>query len=374
MTARTVRDATLDVFRERGLTSLFANPGSTEIQLLADLPDDLRFVLALHESSVVGMASGWAIGRGEPALVILHTTAGLGNAVGSLATARVNRAPLVVLVGQQDRRHLALEPFLSGRLAGLAGEYPVWVDQPVRPQDVPGSIARACHEAVTGRGPALVIVPMDDWTADAADPRESAAATRVVNARAADPHGVAELAELLTGARAPALVVGAGADDPATWAALVALAERLSCPVWQESFGARAGFPQDHPHFAGHLPADRSRLRQTLAPYDVVLSVGAPVFRQYPYQPGPFVEDGTRGRGGQRGSGRGPPQPGRVGAAGRTCSRLRRARAHRPGAHGSASRAVRTTRASATPRRPVSRFAPVTSSLPSQSACPAMRS
>ena len=132
MAVQTVREATFDVFREYGLTTIFANPGSTEISLLTDLPDDLRFVLALHESSVVGMATGWAIGRGEPALAILHTTAGLGNAVGAIATARVNRAPLVIVVGQQDRRHLAHEPFLAGKLLGLAGEYPVWVDQPVR--------------------------------------------------------------------------------------------------------------------------------------------------------------------------------------------------------------------------------------------------
>jgi benzoylformate decarboxylase len=292
--AQTVRDATFDVLREYGLTSLFANPGSTEINLLADLPDDLRFVLGLHESSVVGMATGWAIGRGEPALAILHTTAGLGNAVGALATARVNRAPLVVLVGQQDRRHLASEPFLAGKLHGLAGEYPVWVDQPVRAQDVPGAVARACHEAVTASGPALVIVPMDDWSAEAeqADPR--AAASRVVRARTTDRDAVVELAELLAGAKRPALVVGAGADDPDTWGALVTLAERLGCPVWQESFSARAGFPQDHPLFAGHLPADRTRLRQTLGPHDVVLAVGGPVFRQYPYHPGPYVEAGTR--------------------------------------------------------------------------------
>ena len=63
MTAQTVREATFDVFREYGLTSLFANPGSTEIDFLADLPADLRFVLGLHESSVVGMATGFAIGR-----------------------------------------------------------------------------------------------------------------------------------------------------------------------------------------------------------------------------------------------------------------------------------------------------------------------
>ncbi|MEA2379455.1 MAG: benzoylformate decarboxylase, partial [Thermoleophilaceae bacterium] len=125
--ARTVRDAAFDVLRERGMTAVFANPGSTEIALLGGLPDDFQFVLGLHEGALVGMASGFAIGRGEPAFVLLHTTAGLGNAVSALATARVNRAPLVVLVGQQDRRHLAQEPFLAGRLHGLAGEYPVWV-------------------------------------------------------------------------------------------------------------------------------------------------------------------------------------------------------------------------------------------------------
>jgi len=294
MPAQTVREATFDVFREYGLTSLFANPGSTEIDFLADLPDDLHFVLGLHESTVVGMATGWAIGRGEPALAILHTTAGLGNAVGALATARVNRAPLVVVVGQQDRRHLAHEPFLAGKLRGLAGEYPVWVDEPIRPQDVPGAVARACHEAVTARGPALVIVPMDDWSAGVSEADGRAAPSRVLRARTADPHAVAELAELLTAAQNPALVVGAGTDDPDTWRALVTLAERLVCPVWQESFSARAGFPQDHPLFAGHLPADRTRLRETLAPHDALLVVGGPAFRQYPYHPGPFVEAGTR--------------------------------------------------------------------------------
>jgi benzoylformate decarboxylase len=292
---RTVRDSVIDVLHERGLTTLFANPGSTEVPFLVGLPEDLDFVLALHEASVVGIATGFAIGRSEPALAVLHTTAGLGNAVGALATARVNRAPLVVLVGQQDRRHLAHEPFLAGKLHALAGEYPVWVDQPVRAQDLPGSISRAWHEATTGRGPALVIAPMDDWAAPAADPAEQlAAAGSVVRAAAADPAVVDALAELLEQAQHPAIVVGAGADEERTWAALVEVAEKLGAPVWQESFGARAGFPQDHPRFAGHLPADRARLRATLEPFDVVLVVGAPAFRQYPYTAGPFYGAGTR--------------------------------------------------------------------------------
>src|SRR6185436_2092294 len=145
----TVRDATFDVLRRLELTTIFSNPGSTEVPFLAGLPEDLTFVLGLHEGSVVGMAAGYALGRGAPALVLLHSTPGLGNAVAALATARLNRAPLVVIVGQQDRRHLALDPFLAGRLHGLAGDYPVWTDQPARAQDVPGALVRAYHEAVT---------------------------------------------------------------------------------------------------------------------------------------------------------------------------------------------------------------------------------
>jgi benzoylformate decarboxylase len=292
--ARAVRDVTFEVMRDHGLTTIFANPGSTEVSFLGALPDDIRFVLALHEGSVVGLATGYAIGRGEPACVLVHTTAGLGNAVGALATARVNRAPLVVLVGQQDRRHLAYEPFLTGRLAGLAGDYPVSVDQPARAQDVPAAIARAWHASRAGGGPALVIVPMDDWLAPAESDREPAAPRRVVGGRAAPPDAVEELAGLVEEARSPALVVGAGADSEHAWAALVELAGKLRCPVWQEPFGARAGFPQDHPLFAGHLPAGRARLREALTGHDLALVVGAGVFRQYPFQPGPLVGEGTR--------------------------------------------------------------------------------
>src|SRR5919107_4249195 len=224
---RTVRDAFFDVLRAREMRRIFSNPGSTEVPLLAGLPEDLEFVLALHEGSVVGMATGAAIASGRPAFALMHTTAGLGNAVAAIATARVNRAPLVVIVGQQDRRHLATQPFLAGRLDGLAGEYPVSVEQPIRAQDVPGAISRAYHAARTHRGPALVIVPMDDWIAPADEGLRVAAPGRLRYAAEADAAAVDELADLLAGAESPALVVGAGADAPDTWEALVALAEKL---------------------------------------------------------------------------------------------------------------------------------------------------
>lgn len=279
----TVRDATLDVLRRLGLTKIFSNPGSTEVPFLAGLPGDLRFVLALHEGAVTSIAAGFAMATRRPALVLLHSTPGLGNAVAAIATARLNRVPLVVVVGQQDRRHLAQDPFLAGKLHGLAGEYPVSEEQPVRAQDVPGAIVRAHHAAETHRGPALVLVPMDDWSAPAPDPHEILGPQRLLRSAAADPEAVAALAAFL-GER-PAIIAGAGAD----WSSLTALAERLRAPVFQEPFGPAAGFPQDHPLFAGHAPARRERLRAVLEPYDSVLVVGTGALRQYPYDTGPLT-------------------------------------------------------------------------------------
>ena len=76
---------------------------------------------------------------------------------------------------------------------------------------------------------------------------------------------------------------------------MTALAQRLRCPVWQESFVRRAGFPQDHPQFAGILPWRRRQMRDTLAPHDLVVAVGASAFRLYILdEPGALVNPGTR--------------------------------------------------------------------------------
>jgi benzoylformate decarboxylase len=289
----TVRDATFEVMRRHGLTTIFGNPGSTEIAFLTDLPPDIRFVLGLHEGSVVGMATGYALARCEPAFVNLHTAAGLGNAVNAIANARDCRAPLVIVVGQQDRRQIAFEPFLTGRqLERLAGEYPVWRNVPSRGQDVPGAIARAYHEAKAARGPALVVVPMGDWL-EPADDLAAGAPARILRPHAVSAAQVEELGDLLAGAESPALVVGAPEHDD--WDAVVALAERLRCPVWQEPFSRRVGFPQDHPLFAGHLHWQRRLMHDDLTGYDVVLTVGTNAFRAYLFdEPVALVEPETR--------------------------------------------------------------------------------
>lgn len=139
-----------------------------------------------------------------------------------------------------------------------------------------------------------MIVPMDDWLQPADELAVSGpAAVRRPAVIAAED--VRELAAMIAGASSPALVVGPGADSAEGWAAVVGLAERLRCPVWQESFARRVGFPQDHELFAGYLPWQRAQMRRALEPYDLVLAIGTGAFRLYLFDaPEPMVGPAVR--------------------------------------------------------------------------------
>jgi benzoylformate decarboxylase len=110
---KTVREVAYELFRGFGLTTIFGNLGSTEETFLKNFPSDFRYVLGLQEASVIGMADGYAQAMRRPALVNLHTGVGLGNAIGNLLTAFQNKTPLIVTAGQQTRKMLLLEPWLT---------------------------------------------------------------------------------------------------------------------------------------------------------------------------------------------------------------------------------------------------------------------
>src|SRR5271163_1037135 len=90
---KSVRQATLDLFRKHGLTTWFGNRGSSEPTLLEDFPDDFRYVLGLQDMVPVGMADAYAQVTGRPAVVNVHTAPGMGTAQGALYNAFVNGYP-----------------------------------------------------------------------------------------------------------------------------------------------------------------------------------------------------------------------------------------------------------------------------------------
>src|SRR5256884_4063048 len=138
----TVRGAVFALLRDFGLTTVFGNPGSTELPMFRDFPADFRYVLGLQESVVVAMADGFAQSRGTAAFVNLHSAIGVGHAVGSLFTAYRNQTPLLITAGQHTRPILPFEPFLySEQAPNLPRPYVKWSCEPARAEDVPAALA-----------------------------------------------------------------------------------------------------------------------------------------------------------------------------------------------------------------------------------------
>ena len=258
------------------MTTVFGNPGSTELPFLDRWPDDFRYVLGLQEASVVGMADGYARATGRAAFCNLHSAAGVGHALGNIYNAYRNQTPLVISAGQQSRSLLPMNPFLGASdAASFPKPYVKWSSEPARGEDVPQAIAHAYHVATQRPyGPTLVSIPFDDWQA-----RTRRVPPRVVMSDVApDPKAIESLAQALNGARRPVLVAGAEIDQDNAGAAMVALAERLGAPVWAAPFASRVTFPEEHALFQGFLTASPEAISRTLAGHDVVLVIGAPVF------------------------------------------------------------------------------------------------
>ena len=263
----TVRDASYDLLRAHGLTTVFGNPGSTELPFLSGFPADFRYVLGLQEAIVVGMADGYAQASGRPTLVNLHTAPGVGNAMGALFNARENKSPLVVTAGQQVRAMMTMEALLTNRDATtLPRPVTKWSYEPPRPQDVPAALARATHLAATRAARAGVRVDPDGRLGRggrrAGDPARARSAASTA-APAPNPQALADLARRLGAASNPVLVAGPDIDASGAWDTAVALAERCRLPVWSTpaSGSGRLGFPENHPQFQGD-PASGDRGRR----------------------------------------------------------------------------------------------------------------
>jgi benzoylformate decarboxylase len=290
---KTVRDVTYQLLREFGLTTIFGNVGSTEETFLKNFPSDFRYVLALQESSVIGMADGFAQATGRPALVNVHTGVGLGNSMGNLLTAFQNKTPLIVTAGQQTREMLLMEPWLTNVEATmLPRPWVKWAYEPVRPEDIPAAFMRAIATALQPpSGPVFLSLPLDDWE----KPCDGPAVLRAVSRRVApDPAPLAEFARALSCASSPVLIYGAAIARGNGWREAVAFAEALGAPVWAAPASERAPFPENHPLYSGGLPFALGPLSKKLEGHDVALVIGAPVFRYYPYVSGPYVPKGLR--------------------------------------------------------------------------------
>lgn len=165
-----------------------------------------------------------------------------------------------------------------------------WSYEPVRSWDVPAAFMRAFAIAMQPpAGPVFLSIPLDDWDKPASGP---AVLRSIAHRFAPDEARISEFAERLSQAKNPALIYGAAIARGDGWKQAIALAEKLQAHVFAAPASERPPFPESHPLYAGGLPFAMGPLAKKLEGYDVAIVIGAPIFRYYPYVPGPYLPEG----------------------------------------------------------------------------------
>lgn len=287
------RNAFLQLLADEGVTHLFGNPGTTELPIMEALPEfpQLRFVLGLQESVVVGMADGFARASGRIAAANVHVAPGLGNAMGALFNAKFSNAPVILTAGQQEQGHGLLEPLLYDPLVPIAQPLVKWAVEATRVEDLPRIVRRAAKVALTPpTGPVFISLPGD--VLDAQADLELGTPVRVAADTRPSEQTLARLASMLLSARAPVILAGQELASRDAFAEAAEFAELLGAAVYASPIPYSMQFPTAHPAFLGSLTRSQKQVRAALEPYDLLICLGADLLRMSVYSPVEPLPDG----------------------------------------------------------------------------------
>ena len=279
MPAMNGKRAFLELLKQEGVEILFGNPGTTELPLMDALAveKELRYVLGLQEATVIGMADGYAQASGKLAVVNLHVTPGLGNAMGMLYDAQKAGSPILVTAGQHDQDFNTTEPILWADLPPIARPLVKWSAEVHRLADLPRLVHRAAKTALAPpTGPVFLSLPGDILKAEG--DVDLLAPTRLAALMRGDPAAVQQAAAILAQAKRPLIVAGDAVARSKAHAELIELAELVGAPVYSELVPSTASFPASHLLFRGAMTRMQGPIRKTLEQYDVLFSVGGDLF------------------------------------------------------------------------------------------------
>jgi thiamine pyrophosphate-dependent acetolactate synthase large subunit-like protein len=248
---KTGRFAILEQFLADGMTHMFGNPGTVEqgfLDALSEYPR-LKYILTLQESITVLAADGYARATQRPTLVQLHSSPGIGNAVGALYQAKRGHSPLVVIGADSGLKYMNTDAQMAGDLVAFMEPVTKWSTMVLHPANLLRTLRRAVKIAATPpMGPVYVCLPADVLDAVCEEPVRPASlpSTRVVPTAAV----VRELAEALAAARTPMIFIGDGVAYSGAQDEVTKVAELLGAEVWEADNG-EVNMSYSHPLYRG---------------------------------------------------------------------------------------------------------------------------
>src|SRR6202050_1535438 len=276
----TGRSAFLALLKDEGITHLFGNPGTTELPIMHALKDhpDLTYVMAMQESLVVAIADGYSRASGRLVACNVHVAPGLGNAMGSLYNAQFTGTPMILTAGQQEQGHGLMEPLLFGPLVRMAEPLVKWAVEVTRLEALPRIVRRAAKIATTPpTGPVFISLPGDILNSEAGI--ELGRSTRVDTRVKPSDEALQALAQRILKAERPVIIAGDEIVKSDALREAAMLAETLGCPAYQQSAPYGAQFLSESPCFMGALTRLQKQVREALAPYDLMIVLGADPLR-----------------------------------------------------------------------------------------------
>jgi acetolactate synthase-1/2/3 large subunit len=281
-----------------GIEVCFANPGTTEMPLVAalDATERMRAVLGLFEGVCTGAADGYARMTGGPALTLLHLGPGFANGIANLHNARRARSPIVNVIGDHATWHLAADAPLTSDIVSLANPVSGWVREVKSAAAAAADMAAAIAAAGGPSGKvATLIVPSDcqwgtiDGVAASVKPSPPAQLRRVSGA------AIESAAAVLREHGANALLfMGGSATRAAGLEAGARIAAKTGCRLMCETFPARIERGGAMP-FVEKLPYFPEQATEALSKSAAVILAGAPApvaFFGYPNLPSELIPKG----------------------------------------------------------------------------------
>ncbi|EMQ2877559.1 thiamine pyrophosphate-binding protein [Vibrio navarrensis] len=233
MAVRNGKQAILAQFALDGLHHMFGNPGTVEQGFLDALDDypEIKYILTLHETVAVMAADGYARSTQKPTLVQLHSSPGIGNAVGALYQAKRGHAPLVVIGGDAGLKYMNMDAQMAGDLVAMMEPVTKYATMVLDSKSLLRTVRRAIKIAATPpMGPVYVCLPADILDAPNDEPLvpTSIPSTRVLP----DPQTLTNIATHLLTAQKPMIYCGDGVAYSQAGEALAQLAELVGAQVW----------------------------------------------------------------------------------------------------------------------------------------------